>query len=82
MPLYASIFISIMWGALTAVILWGGTLLLLVGELGGPINLAVPTDHAVAVPLVGFINGLPLVVIELKQPGVREMTNGNFRLSN
>jgi type I site-specific restriction-modification system R (restriction) subunit len=32
--------------------------------------LAGLTDHAVAVPLVGFVNGLPLVVIELKQPGV------------
>ena len=42
MPLYASVFISAMWGALTAVILWGGTLLLLVGELGGPINFVVP----------------------------------------
>jgi type I site-specific restriction-modification system R (restriction) subunit len=32
--------------------------------------------------LVGFVNGLPLVVIELKKPGVGEMANADVRLSN
>jgi type I restriction enzyme R subunit len=32
--------------------------------------------------LVGFVNGPPLVVIELKKPGAGEMRNAGFRLSN
>jgi type I restriction enzyme R subunit len=31
---------------------------------------------------VGFVNGLPLVVIELKKPGVRGNEGADFRLSN
>jgi len=32
--------------------------------------------------LVGFANGLPLVVIELKKPGAWGMANDEFRLAN
>jgi hypothetical protein len=44
------------------------------------LDLAGLTDPAVAVPLIGFVNGLSLLVIELKKPGVVLVQRAAHRL--
>jgi len=50
--LYATMLISGMWGVLTGYALWRGLPLVFVGELGGPINMAVPVVLITAVALI------------------------------